>query len=230
MSIVHLYSIVGILYLTHYNNYMLKTNSISHTYTGGSTFRFPDIFCKKKDTLLVLGKSGAGKTTLLHILAGILSPIEGEVVLDGTVLYEMSRKNLDRYRGQNIGLVFQKPHFVQSISAEENLLLSQKMAGQKQDKARVKSILEKLNIYHRKDAKNYNMSQGEQQRLSIARALINDPKVILADEPTSALDDHNCQSVVQLLQEQSIEVGAALVIVTHDNRLKNVFHNCIEIK
>ena len=225
-----MYVIIGILYLSYINNYMLKTNSISHSYAEGNAFKFPDIHCSSQDALLVLGKSGAGKTTLLHILAGILSPEEGEVILDGTSLYSMNSKKLDRFRGQNIGLIFQNPHFVQSISAEENLLLSQKMADQKQDKSKVKTILEKLNIYGRKDAKNYQMSQGEQQRLSIARALINDPKVILADEPTSALDDYNCQSVIQLLQAQSQEVGAALIIVTHDNRLKNIFHNCIEIK
>ncbi len=208
---------------------MLKTTSISHNYSASSSFSFPDISCNSNETLLVLGNSGVGKTTLLHILAGILSPREGEVLIDGTSLYKLSSNRLDRFRGQNIGLIFQKPHFVQSISAEENLLLSQKMSGQTPDKSQVKTILEKLNIYNRKSAKNYQMSQGEQQRLSIARALINKPKVILADEPTSALDDDNCESVVQLLQEQSQAVGASLIIVTHDNRLKNIFNNYIQI-
>lgn len=208
---------------------MLNTTSISHNYPGGSRFSFPDISCSSNETLLVLGNSGVGKTTLLHILAGILAPKEGEVLVDGTSLYKLSSNKLDRFRGQNIGLIFQKPHFVQAISAEENLLLSQKMAGHTPDRSQVKIILEKLNIYNRKSAKNYEMSQGEQQRLSIARALINRPKVILADEPTSALDDHNCESVVKLLQEQSLSVGASLIIVTHDNRLKNIFHNYIEI-
>jgi len=208
---------------------MLRTHNLSHQYSVDQRFTFPDIICQANETLLVLGNSGVGKTTLLHILAGILHPKQGEVIIGESNLYKMKGNKLDRFRGQNIGLIFQKPHFVQSISAEENLLLSQRMAGQSPDKSQVKTILEKLNIYSRKSAKNYQMSQGEQQRLSIARALINNPKVILADEPTSALDDHNCRSVVELLQEQSLAVGASLIIVTHDNRLKNIFHNCIEI-
>lgn len=208
---------------------MLRTHHLSHQYSVDQRFTFPDIVCQANETLLVLGNSGVGKTTLLHILAGILQPKNGEVIIGDSNLYKMKGNKLDRFRGQNIGLIFQKPHFVQSISAEQNLLLSQRMAGKSIDKSQVKSILEKLNIYNRKSAKNYQMSQGEQQRLSIARALINKPKVILADEPTSALDDHNCKSVVELLQEQSLAVGASLIIVTHDNRLKDIFHNCIEL-
>jgi putative ABC transport system ATP-binding protein len=208
---------------------MLSTKNLSHSYTKDHKFSFPDLTCGKDETLLILGNSGVGKTTLLHILAGILKPNAGVVTIGDSELYKMKGNKLDRFRGQNIGLVFQKPHFVSSITAEQNLLLSQKIAGRPIDKTKVKSILEKLNIYKRRTAKNYQMSQGEQQRLSIARALINGPKVILADEPTSALDDNNCESVVQLLQEQSKAIGASLIIVTHDGRLKEVFNNYIEL-
>ena len=206
---------------------MLKTYQLSHAYAGDQKFDFPDINCNSDETLLVLGNSGVGKTTLLHILAGILKPLHGNVMLAGTSIYGLSGRKLDVYRGNNIGLVFQKPHFVQSITAEENLLLAQKVSGRSSDRNSVKRIMEKLDIYRRKSAKAYQMSQGEQQRLSIARALINQPKLILADEPSSALDDVNCNKVIQLLQEQSSEVNAALVIVTHDNRLKDIFSNYI---
>jgi len=206
---------------------MLKTSHLSHSYSGDQKFTFPDISCSSDETLLVLGNSGVGKTTLLHILAGILKPVSGDVILDDTSIYGLSGRKLDVYRGHNIGLVFQKPHFVQSISAEENLLLAQKVSGKPTDRKSVQRIMEKLDIYGRRSAKAYQMSQGEQQRLSIARALINQPKLILADEPSSALDDVNCNKVVQLLQEQSAEVNAALVIVTHDNRLKDIFSNYI---
>jgi len=206
---------------------MLKTSLLSHSYSGDQKFTFPDISCSSDETLLVLGNSGVGKTTLLHILAGILKPVSGDVLLDDTSIYGLSGRKLDVYRGHNIGLVFQKPHFVQSISAEENLLLAQKVSGNSTDRKNVRRIMEKLDIYGRRSAKAYQMSQGEQQRLSIARALINQPKLILADEPSSALDDVNCNKVVQLLQEQSAEVNAALVIVTHDNRLKDIFSNYI---
>lgn len=208
---------------------MLSTTNLSHSYNKDQKFSFPDLVCGKEETLLILGNSGVGKTTLLHIIAGILKPISGVVKIGNSELYKMKGNKLDRFRGQNIGLIFQKPHFVSSISAEQNLLLAQKIAGRPIDKSKVRSILEKLNIYKRRTAKNYQMSQGEQQRLSIARALINGPKVILADEPTSALDDNNCESVLHLLQEQSKAVGASLIIVTHDGRLKQAFDNYIEL-
>jgi len=208
---------------------MIKTSGINHKYSGSQKFEFPDISCLSAETLLVLGESGVGKTTLLHILAGILKPISGEVEIDGTSLYKLSGNRLDKFRGSNIGLVFQKPHFVQSISAEENLLLTQKMAGASPDKSVTKGFLEALNIYHRKDAKAYQMSQGEQQRLSIARALINSPKVILADEPTSALDDTNCKEALDLLRFNANKVNASLVVVTHDNRLTSEFSNQVKL-
>ena len=208
---------------------MLYTKNLSHSYTEAQRFEFPDIKCNASETLLVLGSSGVGKTTLLHILAGILKPKAGEVNVDGKSIYNQAQNKLDKFRGQNIGLVFQKPHFVQSVSAQENLLLAQKMAGFKPDTTRANKLLEALDISHRKDARAFEMSQGEQQRLSIARALINAPKLILADEPTSALDDVNCSAVIKLLEQQAEEVNAALVIVTHDNRLTNFFSQHIKL-
>ena len=208
---------------------MLATNSISHAYNKSQRFNFPDIICNPNQTLLVLGSSGVGKTTLLHILAGILKPQKGEVVIDGTSIYGQKTKALDIFRGQKIGLVFQKPHFVQSVSAQENLFLAQRMANLSTDNNRVSSLLDSLNIGHKASAKAYQMSQGEQQRLSIARALVNNPKLILADEPTSALDDDNCQEVVTLLRHQAESVNAALVIVTHDQRLKDLFSDHIQL-
>ena len=208
---------------------MLDTTILTHKYSNSLKFEFPDLECNSAETLLVLGESGVGKTTLLHILGGILKPISGEVRIDNTSIYKLSGNALDSFRGQNIGIVFQKPHFVQSISAEENLLLTQKMAGKPTDKSAVKEILDRLNILSRKDAKTYQMSQGEQQRLSIARALINKPKVILADEPTSALDDTNCTEAINLLTHHSEAVGASLIVVTHDNRLKDQFANQVNL-
>ena len=103
------------------------------------------------------------------------------------------------------------------------------MANRPIDKGRIDGLMDQLNISNRATAKTYRMSQGEQQRLSIARAIVNNPKLILADEPTSALDDNNCNEVVNLLKHQAESVNAALVIVTHDNRLKALFPNQIEL-
>lgn len=208
---------------------MLNTENLTHKYPNSQKFVFPNLECPSSGTLLVLGESGVGKTTLLHVLAGILKPLSGEVIIDGIPIYKLRGNALDKYRGQNIGLVFQKPHFVQSITAEENLLLTQKMAGKSQNRSAARKLLEQLNIIARKDAKTFEMSQGEQQRLSIARALINKPKVILADEPTSALDDTNCEEAIKLLTENAGAVNASLIVVTHDNRLKDQFSNQVKL-
>lgn len=208
---------------------MLTTQKLSHQYSRGQGFQFPDFTCSAQKTLLILGQSGVGKTTLLHILAGILKPSKGEVFIDNTSIYKQGSNKLDSFRGQHIGLVFQKPHFVQAINAKENLILSQRIASKKVNVGKIDTLLEQLNIAHRATAHVYKMSQGEQQRLSIARALVNEPKVILADEPTSALDDKNCEEVIKLLHEQATAAEAALIIVTHDNRLKDYFTNHIEL-
>lgn len=208
---------------------MLATSHLAHAYSSQQRFVFPDISCKSGQTLLILGSSGVGKTTLLHILAGILKPKEGNVNIDNTNLYNLSTRALDQYRGQHIGLIFQKPHFVQSVSARENLLLAQNMANKSPNLNKISQLLTALNIDHKGEAKTHRMSQGEQQRLSIARAMVNDPKLILADEPTSALDDKNCNEVVQLMRTQADAANAALVIVTHDQRLKDLFPDHIEL-
>ena len=209
---------------------MLQTQSIAHQFKGTQRFQFPDINCNAGDTMLILGQSGVGKSTLLHILAGILQPKEGEVQINQTSIYNLSGSKRDKFRGKEIGLIFQKPHFVQSLNAFDNLVLAQKMAGQTPTPEKIKVLLQSLNLDHRSNAKVYQMSQGEQQRLSIARALVNMPGLILADEPTSALDDKNCEEVINLLQKHAKDVNAALIIVTHDKRLKDMFSNTIELK
>jgi len=209
--------------------YMLIANHLAHAYNSEQRFDFPDINCNSGQTLLILGSSGVGKTTLLHILAGILKPKSGEVHIDNTNLYKLGTRSLDQYRGQHIGLIFQKPHFVQSISARDNLILAQNMANRRSELSKIDHLLSTLNIGHKADAKTHRMSQGEQQRLSIARAMVNDPKLILADEPTSALDDKNCNEVVHLMRTHADAAKAALVIVTHDQRLKDLFPDHIEL-
>jgi putative ABC transport system ATP-binding protein len=168
-----------------------------------------------------LGPSGQGKSTLLHLLAGLLRPEKGQVLINGKDIAVMPDSKLDDYRGQQIGLIFQRNHFMGALTVEENLLLTQKLSGEKQDRKRIWNLLERLNIIHKKDIKPGRLSQGEQQRVAIARALVNRPSVILADEPTSALDDENCLKVLQLLLEQAEEENASLIVVTHDNRLKD---------
>lgn len=208
---------------------MLKTTDLNFSYSKDARFDFPNMDVKAGESLLILGSSGVGKTTLLHILAGLLKPIQGEVIVDDQSIYDLSLTKLDAFRGAHISVVFQKPHFISSISAVENLKLVQKFGDRKNESQRAQSIMEQLDIGHRSNARTYQMSQGEQQRLSIARAVINTPKLILADEPTSALDDNNCEIVFNLLSAQAKASNAALIIVTHDQRLKDKIGNHINL-
>ena len=208
---------------------MLQTSELSYTYNGGTSIQFPDINCSKGEQCLLLGQSGSGKTTLLHLLGGLLSPKNGQVIVADTDLRKLSASALDKFRGKNIGIIFQKAHFVRSLTVEENLKLAQQLAGLSIDSNKIKELLARLNVGHKLTSKPDNLSVGEQQRVAIARALINQPAIILADEPTSALDDKNCDEVIQLLEEQTKEADATLLVVTHDGRLKDQFKNQIHL-
>lgn len=208
---------------------MLQTNQLHFSYTGAQTLTFPDFTCQKGEQWLLLGQSGSGKTTLLHLLGGLLSPTKGEVKVGDTALKSLSTAALDKFRGKHIGIIFQKAHFVRSLTVQENLILAQQLAGVSIDKNRISELLNRLNVGHKLHSKTNELSQGEQQRVAIARAIVNQPTVILADEPTSALDDENCEEVIQLLEEQAAAVGATLLVVTHDGRLKERFEKQILI-
>jgi len=204
---------------------MLKTSNLTYSYKGGEKMEFPDLECAAGETHLILGKSGSGKTTLLNLMAGLLKPQQGEVVVNGNEISALSGASMDKFRGQHIGIVFQEPHFVQSLTVNENLQLAQKLAGQKGNRQKVEDILQQLGIADKADKKPAKLSSGERQRVAIARALINRPALLLADEPTSALDDENCKAVLGMLEELAEQNGSALVVVTHDNRLKALIEN-----
>ena len=203
---------------------MLRTNQLQYTYNkSDKTLVFPDLDCAAGETTLILGQSGVGKTTLLHLLAGILQTQAGNIVVNNQDLTKLKGSVLDKFRGQHIGIVFQQAHFVQSITIFENLCLAQSVANHPIDKTYIRELLSQMNISERANARPSELSVGELQRASIARAMVNKPTLILADEPTSALDDLNCEAVMDLLVQQANAQQAALVIVTHDMRLKNRF-------
>lgn len=204
---------------------MIGTTDLGYAYERGQMIAFPDMQVEQGQQLLVLGQSGCGKTTLLHLLGGLLTPMQGSVAIDDIQLSQLSGQRLDQFRGRNIGIIFQKTHFVRSLTVAENLLLAQQLAKMPRDAARVQQLLERLQVGHKLNAMPDRLSQGEQQRVAIARALLNKPKLILADEPTSALDDVNTAQVIQLLEEQARQEQATLIVVTHDGRLKSHFPN-----
>ncbi len=208
---------------------MLQTKQLSYAYVKAQPMRFPDIDIPTGEHWLLLGQSGSGKTTLLHLLGGLLTAKNGEVRIGDTNLSSLTGAALDRFRGQNVGIVFQKSHFVRSLNVQENLALAQNLAGLPTDNARIAELLERLNLSHKLKSRTDQLSIGEQQRAAIARALVNQPKLILADEPTSALDDNNASEVAALLEEQAKAAGATLLVVTHDNRLQSHFSNQIHL-
>lgn len=198
---------------------MIEAKGLTYNYKGNVRLKYPDIACGSGETCLLLGASGSGKTTLLHMLAGILSPDAGVIEFDGQAISGFSAKEMNAFRGKEIGIVFQRPHFVQALTVLDNLLLAQRLAGLDTNPAKALNLLERLGIQHKAKVSVKALSQGEKQRVAIARALINEPKLILADEPTSALDDKNAEEVLLLLQDAAQQAQASLLIVTHDNRL-----------
>ena len=202
---------------------MISTSGITFSYSKHQLFHMPDLYCEAGNTILITGDSGKGKTTYLHILAGLLKPKTGEILIDKTNMVTLSESKSDKFRGKNIGLVLQKSHFVASLTVLENLEMASWLATGKKNTARAKELLAKLDIANQANKLPSQLSIGQQQRVSIARALMNDPKVLLADEPTSSLDDKNAEKVIQLLTDLSKEYKAALVIVTHDARIKERF-------
>ena len=207
---------------------MIKTKGVEFNYDNQVFFKFQDINLKSSENLLIIGSSGIGKTTLLHLLAGLLESSSGSIKLFEKELSDLSSHQLDRFRKNNIGIVFQRPHFVNSLTVKENLQLAQYIANKK-DNNRVENILKNLNIFDKSNKKTNQLSQGEKQRASIALAIVNSPKLILADEPTSSLDDINCDNVIKLLKKQATDFGAQLIVITHDSRLKKHFKNSIEL-
>lgn len=208
---------------------MLQTTDLHYTYPNGPSFAFPDVKVICEEVLLILGRSGSGKTTLLHLLAGLMAPTSGIVSIDSTALSSLSGSKMDGFRGRHIGLVFQQPLFIRSVNVMHNLQLARTLAGLEADDNRAKQLLEELGMADRASQLPQSLSIGERQRVSIARALMTSPGLLLADEPTSALDDDNCNRVAELLQSAATRHGAALVIVTHDRRLKDRFTNTVEL-
>lgn len=208
---------------------MIQTKNIHFSYGKGTDFRFPDIAASSGESLLITGGSGKGKTTLLHLLGGLQRPQSGEVIIEDTNIASLSERKLDHFRGKNIGLVLQQSYFVASLNVLENVVLASWLATGKQATEKAKQLLAQLDLSDHIHKLPTQLSIGQQQRVSIARALINEPKLLLADEPTSSLDDDNAFKVADMLSHLAKQYGTALVIVTHDQRLKDRFPKQISL-
>ena len=207
----------------------IDSNGIMVCRPESHPLRFADLSIHKGDSVLLLGPSGSGKTTLLSVLAGLLRPDAGQVLVEGREIYALPSRIRDHLRGQHFGFVFQTLHLLPSLTLRQNIALAADMAGIKAEEGRINHLLTALGLADKAHRKPDALSQGEQQRAAIARAVLNRPSIIIADEPTSALDDDNARTVIDLLERQAQDTGAALLIATHDNRIINRFANVLRL-
>ncbi|MBI4426578.1 MAG: ABC transporter ATP-binding protein [Candidatus Kerfeldbacteria bacterium] len=184
------------------------------------------------EIVVIMGPSGSGKTTLVSIAGGLMKPTDGTIIIDGTDITAKNERQLPKIRLTTMGFIFQSFNLLQNLTAMENAAIPLLLAGQSKQTAFDKSraLLERLNLSHRSHARPRELSGGEQQRVAIARALVNNPKVIFADEPTANLDRAIGHQVMQLLCSVGCEQGKSVIIVSHDERIKDVAHRVIYIE
>lgn len=180
---------------------------------------------------LLVGPSGCGKTTLISIVAGLLNPTQGRVVVLGTDLSKLSGRRLVEFRAQNIGFVFQQYNLLPALSAAENAAVPLIINGWPRAKAidKARAMLHTVGLSHRTNSFPSQMSGGEQQRVAIARALINEPRLLVCDEPTSALDAKSGHTVMELIKEKAVQPGRAVIVVTHDSRVYGFGDRIVEM-
>ena len=209
---------------------MIQTENLTYQYKKGTAiFSFPNITLEKGENLLILGASGIGKTTLLHLLAGLLKPVTGQIYINEVALNSLKNNKLDTFRGESIGLVFQKKHAIQSLNVFDNLKARLLFSNALVNDKKIEIVLAQLGLSELKTSKVSELSEGQLQRLGIALSVIHNPQVILADEPTSSLDDKNCKIVIKLLKNQAKQTNANLIVITHDHRIKACFQNSITL-
>lgn len=181
---------------------------------------------KEREFTVIVGPSGAGKSTLLHILGGMDSPNEGEVIIDGTDIARLDEKELTVYRREDIGFIFQNYNLIPNLTALENVEMAAELVDNSLDP---KEVIESVGLSHRADNFPAQLSGGEQQRVAIARALVKKPKLLLCDEPTGALDYETGKQVLTLLRESKDLYGATVLVITHNQAITPMADRVIEI-
>lgn len=208
---------------------MIVVSSLTYRYSSEKILTFPDFSVERGKACVVLGNSGSGKTTLLHLMGGLLKVQEGRIEVEQQDFSLLTEGAADRFRGKNIGFIFQRNHLITTLTVKRNLLMAPFLANLPQDEHRVEEVLAQLGLWEKKNAPVSELSQGQAQRVAIARAILNRPAVVFADEPTSALDDYNCERVIRMLLNVSRQNQSTLVVATHDQRLKSVIPKQIVI-
>ena len=211
---------------------MIKVESLQKSYGSLKVLKGIDLEVTDSSVVTIVGASGAGKSTLLHLIGTLDRPDEGRVLIDDTDLYKLSDKQLADFRNRNIGFVFQFHHLLPEFTAVENVALPAMIAGLSKDAAlkRASELLDYLKLSDRLTHKPSQLSGGEQQRVAVARALVNNPKLILADEPSGNLDTENARKLHQLFFDLRDRFGQTFVVVTHNTELAQMADRTVTIK
>lgn len=207
---------------------MVELTDVKKTYTqaNGATLEVLNISrfaLAAGEQMAMIGRSGCGKTTLLHVIAGITQPDGGMVRIDGLDITRLSEAGRDRFRAERIGYVFQTFNLLPGFSALENVMLGMVFAAGRADRSRAMRLLERVGLGSRWSHRPNALSVGEQQRVAVARALANQPRLVLADEPTANVDPANQQDVIDLIRGTCAEENVSLLVVTHAMEVANQF-------
>jgi lipoprotein-releasing system ATP-binding protein len=203
---------------------MIETRSITMNFGELQVLKGIDVSIRKGEIVTLVGPSGAGKTTFLHIMGTLLNPTSGEVIINGKKVYGIREKQLSRFRNQHIGFVFQFHHLLPEFTAIENVCIPAfiKKVPRHDAEKKARELLDFLGLGNRLEHKPGELSGGEQQRVAVARALINDPDIILADEPSGNLDSQNRKELHELFFSLRERYHQTIVIVTHDKDLASM--------
>jgi putative ABC transport system ATP-binding protein len=216
----------------------IETRSLMKVYGSGNTevvaMREATMAVRRGELIALLGPSGAGKSTFLTAVGLINPPTSGQILIGGVLVLDgpIPLVNLRTFRRKHIGFIFQKSNLIPFLSARENVQIALELNGSspRQARRRALELLKELGVSDRADGKPSRLSGGQQQRVAVARALANDPRVILADEPTAALDSHRGRQVMELFRGVAHEHGAGVIVVTHDQRTLEVFDTIYEME
>ncbi|MGK0342546.1 MAG: putative ABC transport system ATP-binding protein [Candidatus Azotimanducaceae bacterium] len=211
------------------NEYTLAIDNLAFGYGDKPLIKIEKMRIRARERVAIIGPSGCGKTTFIHLVAGLIRPQSGSIRILSREITKLKEWEVDRIRGREIGIVFQRLYLMPSISILDNLLLAQRLARANIDSDLAMQLLERLGIAEFSSALPHKLSQGQAQRAAIARAIVHKPALVIGDEPTSALDDGNTREAIQLLTELSETVGFSLMIVTHDERVRDEMDRVIRL-
>ncbi|MBR3527098.1 MAG: ABC transporter ATP-binding protein [Bacteroidales bacterium] len=208
---------------------MIQATGIEKSFGALKVLKGIDFTAEDREVISIVGASGAGKSTLLQILGSLYVPDAGKVYIDGQDIFSLSEKELAEFRNRKIGFVFQFHHLLPEFTAKENVMIPAMIAGRR-DPDQAVALLEELGLGERLDHKPSQLSGGEQQRVAVARALVNSPSVIFADEPSGNLDSKTREELHNLFFKIRDTHGVTFVIVTHDRDLARLSDRCLEMR